>query len=368
MAIRHLHIGGYRSLRDVTLELTPLTVVLGANGTGKSNLYGALRVIARAARGELARALAEEGGMPSILWAGGERKRLTRAKPPVRVAFEVQLDDVGYALELGLPIPSLTLFQRDPEVKEEAVWMGDRRRPSTMLLERKAQAAHLVDDAHERVTYPPGLLAGESVLAQVVDPRRFPELAHLRDVLARWRFHHHFRTDAGAPARQPQVGVRTPVLGDGGDDLAAALQTIVEIGDSDALAAAIDDAFPGASLRVVEQRGWFELELDLPGILRPLAARELSDGTLRYLCLLAALSSPRPPAFLVLNEPETSLHPDLLPPLARCIVAAAAHCQVLCTTHSAQLADLLAAAPGASRVELSLVDGETRLAAQDPKR
>ncbi len=371
MAIRHLRIAGYRSLRDLALTLAPLTVVLGANGTGKSNLYGALRLVAHAARGELARALSAEGGMPSILWAGGERKRTTRAKPPLRAVFEVQLDDFGYALELGLPIPSQTLFQRDPEVKEEAVWAGSRRRPSAMLLTRRAQAAELVDEADQHISYPPGLLAGESVLAQVVDPRRFPELAHVRNVLSRWRFYHHFRTDAAAPARQPQVGVRTPVLGDGGDDLAAALQTIVEIGDADALAVALADAFPGACLRVLEQRGWFELELDLPGLMRPLGVRELADGTLRYLCLLAALGSPRPPAFLVLNEPETSLQPDLLAPLAKRIIAAALHSQVLCTTHSAQLAELLLAAPEAALSELRLEEGETHIAgprAQEPKR
>lgn len=376
IAIRRLHVGGYRSLRDITLDLQPLTVVLGANGTGKSNLYNALRLVSLAARGELARALAAEGGMPSILWAGGERKRTTRARQPVRAVFEVQLEDFGYVLELGLPVPSRTLFQLDPEVKVEAAWAGLRRRPSALLLERTGPSAFLhpwSDDGDAgsesardgaRVAYPFGLLPCESVLAQVREPRRFPELAQVRDVLAHWRFYHHFRTDAAAPARQPQVGVRTPVLADGGDDLGAALQTIVEIGDGDALAAAIDDAFTGAHLQVVTQRGWFEPELHLPGIQRPLGVRELSDGTLRYLCLLAALLSPRPPALLVLNEPETSLHPDLLRPLAARIIAASAHGQVLCTTHSQLLAELLAAAPNAGLAHLRMEEGETRLAGE----
>ena len=69
--------------------------------------------------------------------------------------------------------------------------------------------------------------------------------------------------------------------------------------------------------------GRYELQLQQHGLLRPLSAAELSDGTLRYLLWRAALLTPRPPELMVLNEPETSLHPDLLPALARLILAAA---------------------------------------------
>ena len=69
-------------------------------------------------------------------------------------------------------------------------------------------------------------------------------------------------------------------------------------------------------------------------MLRPLAGAELSDGTLRYLLLVAALLTPDPPPLLVLNEPETSLHPDLLPPLARLVRSAAERSQVMVVSHS----------------------------------
>ena len=107
--------------------------------------------------------------------------------------------------------------------------------------------------------------------------------------------------------------MRTPVLAHDGRDLAAALQTINEVGQSQDLHEAIRQAFPGASLEIDhdEDNGMFAVLLRMPGLRRPLRARELSDGTLRYLCLLAALLSPHPPALLALNEPETSLHPDL---------------------------------------------------------
>ena len=80
------------------------------------------------------------------------------------------------------------------------------------------------------------------------------------------------------------------------------------------------------------------------GLLRPLTSAELSDGTLRYLLLIAALLSPRPPALMILNEPETSLHPDLLPPLARLIVQASQRSQVIVVSHAPGLVSELAAA------------------------
>ncbi len=116
-----------------------------------------------------------------------------------------------------------------------------------------------------------------------------------------------------APCRRPQVGTHTPILADDGADIAAAVQTILEIGDTDGLARAVDDAFPGAAIEIETRDGWFELSMRQHGLLRPLKAAELSDGTLRYLMPVAALLTPRPPELLALDEPEASLHPDLIP-------------------------------------------------------
>lgn len=140
-----------------------------------------------------------------------------------------------------------------------------------------------------------------------------------------------------APVRKPQIGTHTPVLGNDGSDLAAASQTIVEIGDGSTLEAAIDDAFPGTRVSVINQDGFFEIAMQQHGLLRALKASELSDGTLRYLLLVAALLTPRPPELLVLNEPETSLHPDLLPALGRLIALAAESSQVIVVSHASRL-------------------------------
>jgi len=204
------------------------------------------------------------------------------------------------------------------------------------------------------------------MLTQLADPRLAPEMLTLREPIRSWRFHDHFRSDAGAPARMPQVGTHTPVLSDDGANVAAAWQTIVEIGDHEALKQSVEDAFPGAGVVLSSTGAGMELSMRQHGLLRPLRAAELSDGTLRYLLWIAALLSPRPPALLVLNEPETSLHPDLLPALGRLIAKAAKRTQVLVVSHATRLVAALEREPETSTLLLEKEYGATRVAGLHP--
>jgi predicted ATPase len=187
----------------------------------------------------------------------------------------------------------------------------------------------------------------------------------LREQMRGWRFYDQFRADLEAPARQPQIGTHTPVLANDGADLAAALQTIVEIGDPQALAESVGDAFPGGSVSVSHHAGRFELEMRQHGLLRSLKAAELSDGTLRYLLWIAALLTPRPPQLLVLNEPETSLHPELLPALGRLVARAAQRSQLLVVSHAPRLIAALEESRGCNSVTLEKELGETRIAGSE---
>ncbi|MGH9671864.1 MAG: AAA family ATPase [Bryobacteraceae bacterium] len=363
MPIRELSVAGYRSIREMRLKLGAVNVLTGPNGCGKSNLYNAVLLLARAATGGFARALAEEGGMPSVLWAGG-RKRLRSKPEPVRVILSVTLDVFGYRLECGLPhcgppTERPSSFRFDPEVKEEAVWLADPTARPTVLMDRKGPSASIRDVGGRMTSYPLALYSSESVLAQIQEPHLYPELSSLRDQMRGWRFYHHFRTDPGSPMRHPQTGVLTPVLAHDGADMAAAIQTIVEIGDAEGLREAVDRAFPGARLEIEADAARFRVLMHMPGVLRPFEAAEFSDGTLRYLCLLAALLSPRPPALLALNEPETSIHPDLLAPLAELIARAARRSQLWITTHSRDLAAGIERFSGQPPVRLRLSNGET---------
>jgi predicted ATPase len=214
------------------------------------------------------------------------------------------------------------------------------------------------------------------MLSELSDPERAPEVLALRERIRNWRFYDHFRTDPGAPARRVQIGTRTPVLRHDGADLAAAWQTIVEVGDVETLYDVLDLAFAGSSVNIITNDGLFSLLLRQPGMLRPLTVGELSDGTLRFLLLLVALLTPRPPELMVVNEPESSLHPALLPALARLIVRAAARTQVVIVSHSEPLLDALAAAtlttawdltaePELTMIELAKELGQTAIVSQD---
>ncbi|MEP7115527.1 MAG: AAA family ATPase [Ilumatobacteraceae bacterium] len=147
------------------------------------------------------------------------------------------------------------------------------------------------------------------------------------------------------------------MLADDGHDLAAALATIEDMGRGPALREAVHDAFPGAELMVEADRGVCGLGLVMPGLRRPMGAHELSDGTLRYLSLVAALLTPRTPELLVLNEPETSLHGSLIEPLARLVVEAAIQSQIVVTTHSSGLAAALAEGTGQAPIVLRRTNG-----------
>ena len=361
-------IRGYRSLRDIVLPLGGLTVVTGANGTGKSSVYRALRLLADCGSGAVIGSLAREGGLDSVLWAGPEqtsgarrtgKTQGTSRTRPVSLELGFASDDFGYLIDLGMPqfAGPGSFFARDPEIKREAVFAGPVLRPAATLVRRTRDYAEVSAETgrgFDRLSQ--SLPSYRSVLAEFADPSAHPELAAVRERLRGWRFYDGFRVDAAAPARLPQIGTRTPVLSDDGADLAAAVQTIIEVGLDD-LPVAVADAFDGARLSVaVRDEGAFELQLHQTGMLRPLRAAELSDGTLRFLLWGAALLSPRPPSLMVLNEPETSLHPDLVAPLAGMIRSAAAHTQVVVVTHSARLVELLAPE---STVELIKEWGET---------
>ncbi|MGV3739911.1 MAG: AAA family ATPase [Gammaproteobacteria bacterium] len=228
----------------------------------------------------------------------------------MRLTLVVQLDDFSFEISCGLPAPSLSLFGLDPEIKEECVWFGERRRPSNTIIAREGARAWITNQNGKRDSYPVSLTQSESVLSQLQDPHLYPELFVLSNEIKKWRFYHHFRTDPESPIRSSQVVIRTVILSNDGHNLAAALQTIIEIGNHELLHEVVGRAFPGSKLLIkVDNKTCFEIQLKMPGILRPLEASELSDGTLRYLCLIAALLSPRPAELLALNEPEMSLHP-----------------------------------------------------------
>ncbi|HEY1735303.1 MAG TPA: AAA family ATPase, partial [Methylovirgula sp.] len=147
--ITRLAVSGYRSLRDITLALGPLNVITGANGSGKSNLYRALRLLADIAQGRVIHSLAAEGGLQSVLWAGPETFARevksgihpiegTVRKNSISLKLGFAGEDYGYAIDLGLPVhPTTSLFGLDPVIKIESLWLGEEMKRTGLLAERR---------------------------------------------------------------------------------------------------------------------------------------------------------------------------------------------------------------------------------------
>jgi predicted ATPase len=370
MTITHLAISGYRSLRDIAIELGPLNVVTGANGSGKSSLYRALKLLADIAQGRAIQSLAAEGGLQSTLWAGPESfSRAMKAgsqpiqgtvrKKPVGLKLGFSDDQYGYAIDLGLPIPGSTPFQHDPDIKVETMWTGETVSRTRVFAERRGPLVRLRGETGEWREVMTNIASFDSMLTHCADPREAPELLYLRERMRAWRFYDQLRSDRDAPARKPQTGTYTPVLANDGSDLAAAIVTIRAVGDLDIFDDAVSDAFPGAHVEIGGFEGYIEVQMRQHGLLRPLNVAELSDGTLRYLFLAAALLTPRPPELMILNEPEASLHPDLLPPLARLMANASARSQIVVVSHSDALVSALEQERDCRSIVLQKELGET---------
>jgi len=337
--------------------MSNLDVFVGANGVGKTNLYRALELLQSAAANTLSRDLAREGGLSSALWAGPRR-----GSGPARIHLSVTLAEQAgkrglsplyrYEVEIGSPPPVAAAFREEAHIKKETVSLVSGSKTSR-LLDRDGPSVMARNEAGRPAYIDIDLLDSETVLGRLEDPSRYPELDAIRRTLLQWRFYHGLRTDAGSPLRQPCAAVATPTLASDGSDLAAVFATLTHIrGDSLDLQNAVEDAFPGSRLVVPIPSGAATFGMSFPEFpQRVFEASELSDGTLRFLALAGALLAYRLPPFIALNEPEASLHPDLMEPLARLVVAAADKTQIWLVTHSTRLADAITAA-GAAKVRV----------------
>jgi len=306
--IKTLAISGYRSLRELVLPLDRLTVVTGANGSGKSSLYRALRLLSDASLNSVVASLAREGGLPSTLWAGPETiaRSVRQGMYPVEgtvasKAASLKLgfsgDTFSYTIDLGYPPPPppATEFALDPAIKRECIWHGGVFRRAAVLVDRRNNVVSLPeknDDGFVCLTM--ALSPADSMLTSIADPQRAPEMLAVREAIRNWRFYDGFRTDMTSPVRIPQIGTFTPVLSNEGTDLPAALQTILEIGDNELIKRTVDDAFPGSRIEIAIQSGRFDVQLRQHGLLRALSAAELSDGTLRFLLWTAERARDEP--------------------------------------------------------------------------
>ncbi|AXV16623.1 ATPase [Neorhizobium sp. SOG26] len=341
MLLRSMFAQNYRSLRSIRMDLADVNVFIGENGVGKSNLYRALQLVQAAVRGTLAYEIAAEGGMASALWSGRRREEKNfRIKLEVEVLDEERAITFRYRVEAGLRPPiDAAGFAFEPQVKAEELSVETGSRPVTMM-KRAGPGIMVRGPAGRMEEYPEQAMTSETAIALLGHAGHYPEIGAFRRLVEGWRFFHGFRTDRQSPLRNPCLAVTSPLLAEDGSNMAAVFATLVHTsGDTVELDRAVASALNGAKLQVPEPGEYAEFGLTFPDFPhRVFQPRELSDGQIRFLGLAAALMSYRQPPLIALNEPEASLHPDMLKALAGMIGQAAQTSQVWVVTHSQPLA------------------------------
>lgn len=326
MNIQRLEISGFRSLEHVIWEPGPLNVLIGMNASGKSNLLRALLLLKHAADGKLSETVRSWGGMAPLVWDG----------QATTIRFRLQLDDPPLAYELAM----------ERLGKSGAFRIGHESLVSpseNSLLERTSTKAALF--AHkQRLEITPGTLAeDESLLKQAP----LPEISGKSDIssvqryLADYRIYHDMRVDSDSEMRRAAVSRRDLRVDADGSNLISVLHTLYSSNRyfkeelNIAMKAAFGDEFEELVFPPAED-GRVQLRLRWRSLRRQQSASDLSDGTLRFLILVAVLASSKPPPLIAIDEPETGLHPSMLPLVAELAADAARRTQVILTTHSPQ--------------------------------
>ena len=368
MLIHRLKVAGLLSFGPdgVNLPLEPLNLLIGPNGSGKSNFLEAIALLQAAPRG-ISEPISRVGGVREWLWKGSE------APDSINIEAEVDYPQGGILRH------SLTLADRNGRSEVTDEWIEpfkcrpgkgaglsfyrppQNREVRVEMARANLEATRFDDDEKTRtnewsapsmvgrhwedaVHFASEFCTDQSLLSVVANPQ-YPSLWHLKNQYARIRLYRNWSFGPSSPLRQPaSAHVRSDYLNSDGTNLALVLSNFP--GENKRrLIKALQRLYDGVvDLKFSVAGGTVALFLEEAGK-REIPATRLSDGTLRYLCLLAILLHHEPPSLVVIEEPELGLHPDLLPTVSDLLLAASKHSQLVITTHSDVLVDALTNTP-----------------------
>ena len=381
MQILKLEVEGYRSLRHVTWEPAALNVIIGPNGSGKSNLLRLLELLATSAKGHLGKYIMDAGGMDPMVWDGkAEVICFSVMTSAVEVDLEEQHENLIYKLEL------------------QRIGQGSAYRIGYELLQHSLDGGVLWPIKHDDITidFQPGKIIQrdqshaiindfdssrniyigkngqiheeETMLSMMSSPFIQNQLIpSYQQQMASWAIYHDVHVDQDAPIRKPAVTRSSKLVDADGQNLIHVLHTLYstdrefEEEINSAMRAAFSNDFdklvfpPDADQRIQLRLRWKSLK-------REVSAMDISDGTLRFLFLLTVLASPNPAPLIAIDEPETGLHPSMLPIIAEYAAEASTRAQIILTTHSPQLLDAFTNKRPTSTVTVTKCEnGETKL-------
>ncbi len=324
------------------LTLNPLNVLIGPNGSGKSNLIEVVGLL-QAAPTDLTAPIREGGGTGEWIWKGEPKASYAEVRVivdnphgPQRLRFGFKFAERGQRFELiQETIENEEPFgqQVDPYIYFEA--SGGR-----------ATLNYLDAEAQRRQLRTEDIDMEQSILAQRKDPDHYPELTYLGKEFSTMRLYREWSFGRYTPPRRPQKSnLPNDFLAEDGRNLGLVLNRLARKYEvKQRILKALHDLYDGVSdFHVNVEYGTVQVFMQEGNVTVP--ATRLSDGTLRYLCLLAVLCDPDPPPLVCIEEPELGLHPDVLPVLADLLREASKRCQLIVTTHSDTLIDALTETP-----------------------
>jgi predicted ATPase len=321
-----LAIHGFRRLRDVQLELRPLSVMIGANGTGKTSVLDVLSLLASSAQGKLGSSISELSGLANVL---------TYDKAE-RLELGITMEVPGYEpLEYTLWLRPQGIAHA---IQGEVLRQRRKPNPSPFLHINSHETDIKYYDPEKKRLLPPTWEHNplETSLAQV--PKMFQEPENFRRRLASSTFYHVLNVDPRSPVRLPQSMGPAELPGRNGEDLVSCLFYLRETQRN--RFEAIEDSLRAAFPRFERldfppvAAGTLALAWRERGFSKPLYTHQLSEGALRFLWLTTLLQSPGLTALTLLDEPEVSLHPELLSLLADQLREASERTQIIVATHS----------------------------------
>jgi predicted ATPase len=361
MRFNELCVEGYRSLVDVTLPLRPLNVMIGPNACGKTSFLEIFQLLGEATQEKLADALERRGGFGSVLSKAGEGSSHLRvelivdveseqSKEPMYYRFELVPRDVGYLIAL-----------------EQLEWKRDPSAATPFFyIDARSERVLYADIEHTRSFSPPTWSYHYTELALAQVPRIHTGAEALRSALARTRTYSYLDVRPRSVVRLPQALTPTTSPGANGENLYSALYNLraTESDVYEHIEEVLHIAFPGFRRLEFPVVGAGEVALAWyqDDLTSPLYASQLSEGTLRFMWLVTVLLSPQISPITLIDEPEVSLHPELLKLLAEVLQDASSRGQIIVATHAAELIRWL---QPEEVVVLDLDEGRTRCTRAD---
>lgn len=347
MKILELEIEGFRSLKRISWKPGDLNLIIGPNGSGKSNLLKMLEMLSASSRGKLAEQVIREGGMEPLVWDGSAPQiKSSLLCSPIDPNRSIERDSLKYELILSrLGVSSAYRIEHEIFGNFNKFNKGEKPSP-LIILERTPSNAVVFDDQQQGLSAPSEAVPQEETLLSLsAGPYTANRLIPpFQNWLSSWTIYHDFQTHREAPVRQPALARTERQIAHDGSNLVQVLHTLYTTNRDFkrdlnlAMSAAFGDDFEELSFPPdVDQR--VQLKLSWKSLKRSQSTSDLSDGTLRFLYLVAILANPNPPPLVAIDEPETGLHPSMLPIIAEYARNASIRSQIIITTHSAEFLD-----------------------------